>query len=95
MLDLRCCTQAFSSCREGGYSSLGCSASRCGGFFRCAAQALDSRASVDAAHTGSVVVTHGLSCSTGIWDLPGPGIETVSPALAGGFLSNVPPRKSC
>ena len=30
----------------------------------------------------------------GIWNLPGPGIEPVSPALAGGFLSIVPPGKS-
>ena len=29
----------------------------------------------------------------GMWDLPGPGIEPVSPALAGGFLTTVPPRK--
>ena len=38
--------------------------------------------------TGSVVVAHGLSCSKarGIF-LPGPGIKTVSPALAGRFLT--------
>ena len=29
----------------------------------------------------------------GIWDLPGPGIEPVSPGLAGGFLSTEPPGK--
>ena len=29
----------------------------------------------------------------GMWDLPGPGIEPVSPALAGGFLTNAPPGK--
>ena len=29
-----------------------------------------------------------------IWDLPGPGIELMSPALAAGFLSTVPPGKS-
>ena len=28
-----------------------------------------------------------------MWDLPGPGIEPVSPALAGRFLSTAPPRK--
>ena len=28
-----------------------------------------------------------------MWDLPGPGIEPMSPALAGGFLSTVPPGK--
>ena len=29
----------------------------------------------------------------GMWDLPGPGIEPVSPALAGGFLTTAPPGK--
>ena len=29
-----------------------------------------------------------------MWDLPGPGIEPVSPVLAGGFLTTVPPGKS-
>ena len=30
-----------------------------------------------------------------MWDLPGPGLELVSPALAGRFLTTVPPRKPC
>ena len=42
---------------------------------------------------GSVVVVQGLSCSAEMWDLPGPGIEPVSPALAGGFLTTAPPGK--
>ena len=29
-----------------------------------------------------------------MWDLPGPGIEPVSPALAGKFLTTAPPGKS-
>ena len=29
-----------------------------------------------------------------MWDFPGSGIEPVSPALEGGFLSTVPPGKS-
>ena len=29
-----------------------------------------------------------------MWDLPGPGLEPVSPALAGGFLTPAPPGKS-
>ena len=52
------------------------------------------------ASLASVVVAHGLSrCGTqaqllrGMWDLPGPGTEPVSPALAGGFLTTVPPGK--
>ena len=40
------------------------------------------------------------SCGTqtqslrGMWDLPGPGFELMSPALAGGFLTTAPPGKS-
>ena len=33
-----------------------------------------------------------VACS--IWNLPGPGIKLMSPALADGFLSTVPPGKS-
>ena len=29
-----------------------------------------------------------------MWDLPGPGLEPVSPALAGGFLTTAPPENS-
>ena len=29
----------------------------------------------------------------GMWDLPGPGLEPMSPALAGGFLTTAPPGK--
>ena len=29
-----------------------------------------------------------------MWDLHGPGLEPVSPALAGGFLTTAPPGKS-
>ena len=29
----------------------------------------------------------------GMWDLPGPGLEPVSPALAGGFSTTAPPGK--
>ena len=28
-----------------------------------------------------------------MWDLPGPRLEPVSPALAGGFLTTAPPGK--
>ena len=30
----------------------------------------------------------------GVWDLPGPGLEPMSPALAGGLLTTAPPGKS-
>ena len=47
----------------------------------------------------SVTVARGLSsCGAlhirGTWDLPGPGIEPTFFALAGGFLTTVPPGKS-
>ena len=29
----------------------------------------------------------------GMWDLPGPGLEPVCSALAGGFLTTAPPGK--
>ena len=29
-----------------------------------------------------------------MWDLPGPGLKPVSPALAGGFLTTAPPGRS-
>ena len=53
----------------------------------------------------SLVVEHRLqthrlsSCGSraqllhGMWDLPRPGLEPVSPALAGGFLTTAPPGK--
>ena len=45
--------------------------------------------------TGSGVVAHGPNCSAACGILvPGPGIEHVSPALAGKFLTNGPPGKS-
>ena len=69
-----------------------------GGFFCCGARAL-GRAGFSSCR--SRALEHRLSsCGTqasslrGMWDLPGPGLETVSPALAGGFLITAPPGKS-
>ena len=68
-------------------------ASHCGGFSFCRAWALGMWASV-------VVALRLNSCGTqaqllrGMWDLPGPGLKPVSPALAGGFLTTAPPGKS-
>ena len=39
-------------------------------------------------------MAHRLCCSAGMWDLPGPGLEPVSPALAGRFLTTELPGKS-
>ena len=90
---------------SGGYSSLRCAGfSYCGGFC-CRAQAIGAQASVVVAcglsSCGSQALEHRLSsCGAraqllrGMWDLPGPGLKPVSPALAGGFLTTAPPRKS-
>ena len=75
-------------------ATLHCSARvpQCGGFSR-GAQAPGARAS------GAVVCrrrNHGTQVQLlpGMCDLPGSGIKPMSPALAGEFLSIVPPKKS-
>ena len=71
--------------------------SSCGGFSCCGAQALG--------HVGFSSCTSSRapelsSCGTraqllhSVWDLPGPEIEPMSPALAGRFLTTEPPGKS-
>ena len=46
-------------------------------------------------YVGLTVVELGISgILVGMWDLPKPGIESVSPAMAGRFLTAGPPRKS-
>ena len=79
--------KAFSSFSKWGLPS-NCRvwASHCGGFSRCRAWALAARA--------SVVVARELSSSKIYWDLPGQGINPLSPALAGGFSTTEPPGKS-
>ena len=79
-------------------------ASHCGGFSRCGARALGTWASIVAARglssCGSRALEHRLSsCGAraqllrGTWDLPRPGLQPLSPALAGGFLTTAPPGK--
>lgn len=43
----------------------------------------------------SVVVTHMQLMLQGMWDLPIPGVEPASPALAGRFFTATPPGKPC
>ena len=75
------------------------------GGLSCGAQALGTRASVVVAHRLSSCGTWALECRLsscgawayllcGTWDLPGSGIEPVSPAFAGRFLTTAPPGKS-
>ena len=82
----------------------GARASHCGGFSCCRARALGMRASVvvscKLSSCGSRALEHRLSsCGSrayllrGMWDLPGPGLEPVSPTLAGRFLTPAPPGK--
>ena len=70
----------------------------CVGFSLVAARRNYSLVSVSRQFPGSpstVVVVHGLICSGAPLhvDLPGPGIEPLSPALAGSFLTTEPPGK--
>ena len=105
-LGLCCCAQAFSSCSKRGLlfdavcGLLIAVASLC-----CRARALGAWASVAVASglssCGSRALERRLSsCGSraqllrSMWDLPRPGLEPVSPALAGGFLTIVPPGKS-
>ena len=85
VLCLCCCSQAFSSCSERGFLLLRSTGSRCLGFSSCGSRALEHRLSSCGTWT---LLLHGM------WDLPGPGLEPMSPALAGGFLTTVPPGKS-
>ena len=87
VLGLRFCARAFSSCGERGPLFIAV----CGPLTVMA----------------SLVVGHGLqtrrlsSCGSrasllhGMWDLPRPGLEPVSPALAGTVSTTVPPGKPC
>ena len=90
---------------SGGYSLLWCACFSFQWLLLLQTQALGARASVVAScrlsSCGSWALERRLSsCGAqalllcDMWDLPGPGIEPVSPALASGFLTIVPPGKS-
>ena len=77
----------------------------CSGFSCRGAQDLGTRASVAVARglssCGSQALERRLrTCGAralllrGMWDLPGPGLEPMSPALAGRFLTTEPPGRS-
>ena len=85
VLGLRFCERAFSSCGERGP------------LFNAVRGPLTIAASLVAEHR---LQTRRLSsCGSraqllrGMWDLPRPGLEPVSPALAGGFTTTAPPGK--
>ena len=87
VLGLRFCAMAFSSCGKRGP------------LFIAVRGPLTIAASLVAEHR---LQTHRLSnCGSraqslhGMWDLPRPGLEPVSPALAGRFSTTAPPGKPC
>ena len=105
-LGLHYCMRAFSLVAASrGYSSLRCAGFSLPWFLLLWSRALGARALVVVACSfsscGSRVLERRLSsCGTraqllhGMWDLPGPGLEPLSPVLAGGFLTTAPPGKS-
>ena len=101
---LRCCSWAFSSCGEQGPLFIVVHGLLIVVASRCRARALGARASAVAACGLSSCVSQALerrlsSCGTwaqllrGMWDPPGPGLEPVSPALAGRLPTTAPPGK--
>ena len=105
-MGLCCCAWAFSSCSERGLLFVAvCRLLIAVVSLCCGARALGTRAAVVMARglssCGSRALEHRLSsCGArayllrGTWDLPRPGLEPMSPALAGGFLTTAPPGKS-
>ena len=85
VLGLRFCARAFSSC------------SKWRPLFIAVRGPLTIAASLVAEHRLQTLRLS--SCGSqaqllhGMWDLPGPGLEPVSPALAGGFSTTAPPGK--
>ena len=71
---------------SGGHSSL-----RCAGF---SLQWLLLLRSMGSRHAGFSSCGARAQLLRGMWDLPGPWIEPMSPALADRFLTTVPPGKS-
>ena len=85
-LGLCCRARAFSSCSEQGYSLLPCA-----GFSLLWLLLLRSTASRRAGFSSCGARAQLLRS---MWDLTGPGLKPVTPALAGGFLTTAPPGKS-
>ena len=100
-LGLRCCAWAFSSCSKWGLLFVALHGLLIAVASLVAEHGLQASGLQQLQHTVSVVVARGLSSYgaraqllQGMWYLPGPGLEPVSPALAGRFLTTAPPGKS-
>ena len=85
MLGLCCFAHAFSSCSKQGLLFVV--------LHGLLISMVSLVADIGSRHPGSVVVAHRLSCSKAMQNLPGPGIEPVSPALADRFFTTEPPGK--
>lgn len=89
----------FSGCRERGYSLVEAGTAHCGGFPCWGAPALgqagSSRCGPQALERRLQGVAHPFSCSGGMWGLSHPGIESVSPTLAGAFFTPEPLGSVC
>ena len=85
VLGLRFCARAFSSCGERGPLFIVVRGPLIITASLVAEQRLQTRRLSDCGSRAQLL------CS--MWDLPRPGLEPVSPALAGGFLTTVPPGK--
>ena len=82
VMGLPCCT-TFSSCGEWGLLSLPSAAPRCSGV---------SRQGAPAPERGLSGRSLRAQLPLSLWDLPGPGVTPVSPALAGRFLTTAAER---
>ena len=96
-LDLHCCVWAFSSCGERGLLFVVVHELLIAVAFLVAEHGLQAHG---LSSRGSWALEHRLSsCGArayllhSMWDLPRPGLEPVCPALAGRFLTIVPPGK--
>ena len=80
------CAWVFSSCDEQGLlSSCDAQASHCSG---------SSWQSTGSGHSGFSRCSLRVELPHSVWNMPGPGIEPTSPALAGGIATTGPLRKS-
>ena len=85
VLGLRFCARAFSSCGERGPLFIAVRGPLTVAASLVAEDRLQTRRLSSCGSRSQLL--------RGMWDLPGPGHEPVSPALAGGFSTTAPPGK--
>ena len=87
VLGLRFCARAFSSCGERGPLFIAVRGPLINAAFLVAEHRLQTRRLSSCGARASLL--------RGMWDLPRPGLEPVSLALAGRFSTTAPPGKPC